>query len=505
MSRNRSRNTFQNTFKDYLVPIIGWVIILILIISLLWWDNESENIVNPNTENQTPVNISFSSEWTEAFIMYPWDERKQIQAWAELYKWESVIVKEWVVNLNFWNSNSVSLNRVAELKYNEDASLSLYSSDAWLKLAESTKISMRYGDVESPAGSILSLTQNEASSTIYVLDGSAKVTNLWWASTALIAWQKLSISRQFASNEDADLAGDKWNIDSYFKSSDWFIENQGHLSLNLNQEWDSWELSGTWSATDTGETWVFLRFNSIRDEWNINTSSLDITGNILSDSVELITINGKQANIESDNSFSVNEVITNQSVNDIVVKIYDESRSILDKQVITLYNSNPTSTSTTGATTSENNTNSASNSINAQWVTTFWVDATNFTFTEPSASGKFSTTASEVTIRWATTAENISKVEVNWFQLASFNGSTWRYHAFERFETLEAGTNQYRVDYYGENGKIVYTDYYTIVKRDAETPTTTNTQENQNNNEDSTEEEANNEENIIPPEEELFQ
>jgi len=37
---------------------------------------------------------------------------------------------------------------------------------------------MRYANIEAPAGSILSLTQNEAGSTVYVLAGSAKVTNL---------------------------------------------------------------------------------------------------------------------------------------------------------------------------------------------------------------------------------------------------------------------------------------------------------------------------------------
>jgi hypothetical protein len=84
-------------------------------------------------------------------------------------------------------------------------------------------------------------------------------------------------------------------------------------------------------------------------------------------------------------------------------------------------------------------------------------------------TGKFVATGSEITIRGVTTAEWISKVEVNWFTLWSFNWSTWRYHAFERFETLEEWTNQYKVDYYGADNTIVYTDYYTIVKN----PTTT--------------------------------
>jgi hypothetical protein len=93
-------------------------------------------------------------------------------------------------------------------------------------------------------------------------------------------------------------------------------------------------------------------------------------------------------------------------------------------------------------------------------------------------------------------------VEVNGFKLASFNWSTWRYHAFERFETLEAGTNQYRVDYYGVDGNVVYTDYYTIVKKAA----WTNTQASRDAAEDELQEAAWDESTSeIPPEEELFQ
>jgi len=36
---------------------------------------------------------------------------------------------------------------------------------------------------------------------------------------------KISISRLNASNEDLDIVSEKSTIDSYFKGSDWFIEN----------------------------------------------------------------------------------------------------------------------------------------------------------------------------------------------------------------------------------------------------------------------------------------
>jgi len=507
MTRNRNRNQLQNTFKDYLVPIVWGVILLVLLFNIFSWENTITETQTNINENINAVSIDFRSDDTQAFVMYPGDERKEITAGAELYKWESVIVREWVVDLRFENNNKISLNRVAELKYNEDSSLSFLSSDAWIELAENTLISMRYLNVESPAGSTISITQNEASSTVYVISGSAKITNLSWVSTGLVWGQKLSISRQFAANGDADLAWDKTSIDSFFKSSDWFLDNDGISALNTSWENNNANVLETWTWGIQWDTWVFLSFDTLRDEGNTPNSTINISWNVLSESVELITIDGKQAEISADKTFIVNWVNTNQSVNDIVVKIYDESRSILDKKVITLYNTSPstpqnTDTSNTNTSNIDNTPSPTSSALtNSQWVTTFGVDATDFGFTMPSSSWEFATTGSEVTIRWITTAENISKVEVNWFELASFNGSTWRYHAFERFETLESGTNQYKIDYYGENWTIVYTDYYTIVKRDTQPAASTIPEETP---EESTEAE-NTESSEIPPEETLFQ
>lgn len=70
-----------------------------------------------------------------------------------------------------------------------------------------------------------------------------------------------------------------------------------------------------------------------------------------------------------------------------------------------------------------------------------------------------------MTIRGYTNSDQVASVQVNGFTLSSFNGSTWRYHAFERFGTLNEGTNQYKVDYIGANGAVLYTDYFTIVKK----------------------------------------
>ena len=468
MARSRKNNMVQNTFKDYFVPIIGWVLILILIYSFLSNDGSS----SPTWEdgNSIPTEITFWDVDTEAYIMYAGDKKEKITADNSIYPWETLIVTTGSVWLTPPDGNTINLNKIAELKLEEDGSYNLYSSDAWFELSSDARISMRYANIEAPAGSILSLTQNEAGSTVYVLAGSAKVTNLAWVSTLLIKGQKVSISRLNAASEDIDLASEKSSIDSYFKWSDWFIANEWHITLNKDDVTPIVSGSGstesetaTLSSEGSWATGLYLSFNNLRDEMSVSDSSLNISGKVLSESVSSITINNAQASIV-DGTFSLEGLALWSSINDIVVKVYDEWKSILEKEVYSVYSSADWTISPTTTTAPASNQTGG---------TTYKSDATNFGFTFPSTTWKFSTSSSEVTIRGITTAPNISRVEVNGFELSSFNGSTWRYHAFERFTTLEEWSNQYKIDYYGSDGKIVYTDYFTVVKRGVESPTTT--------------------------------
>jgi len=95
-------------------------------------------------------------------------------------------------------------------------------------------------------------------------------------------------------------------------------------------------------------------------------------------------------------------------------------------------------------------------------------DSEKFGFTSPSVNGIFSTKSDEITIRWFTTLEWISRVQINAnignSELKSFNGTTWRYHAFTRFNNLVEWVNEYVVIYYWRDDEVVYTDYFNIIK-----------------------------------------
>lgn len=462
MTRYNRRNTgISDTLKDYLVPLIGWFLLILLLWSV--FSGESTPVVE-DSENRVPAEILFTSPETEAFVVYPGDKKEAIINNSSLYKWESIIIKEWSLQLKPTSSTTIKLNKVAELKYVAENSYSHYSSDAWFDSSEALDISMRYASISTSDNTVLSLTQNEAVSTIYVLAGTAKVTNLWWSTTNLIKGQKVSVSRQDAAKWDIDLASEKSDIDSYFKSSDWFIENEGYIVLQKEDATDiSPDDSESGSTVNIWSTGRYLSFTNLSDEMNVETSSLDISWTIVSESVGTISIGSLDANIGDDKSFSINGVTLPNKVNDLVIKIYDINQNILEKKVYTVYSSSPNIGSSTPTSSSSGGQSLGTTNPGGA---NFSVDGTDFGFTAPSVTGKFSTSGSEITIRWVTTAEWISKVTVNGFELASFNGSTWRYHAFTRFENLKDGSNQYKVDYFDENGSVVYTDYYTIVKKD---------------------------------------
>ena len=85
---------------------------------------------------------------------------------------------------------------------------------------------------------------------------------------------------------------------------------------------------------------AFLSFNALSDEMSTSKSTLDISGNILDESVASISINNKQANINSvSKTFTIAALPLGKSINDLVVKVYAQDKSILEKKVITVYSS----------------------------------------------------------------------------------------------------------------------------------------------------------------------
>ena len=445
----RRRNNIQKWMKDYMVPLIGLFLIIILLLSVFSWDSTPEKI---DLENKVWMEVQLNWLNAESYVVYPWGLKKKIDWEISLYKWEKLMVKDGSVSLSLvwlWNFR---LNKLGELKYLENGDFSLYSWDLWLNSEDGVNVDMRFASVKVWNNSNISFSQNEMGSTVYLVNWFAEVVNLAWESTVLASGQKITISRLDANKDDIDLSINKENIDDYYKQSDWFIINNGSKYL--------WIKSGdieTWTWTEKTNNSIssssnLITFSNLTDESNVSADTITITWNYFDDEITKIVVNWKSAKLNKElKTFKFTNVLVWEKVNDLVFKIYDDANDILSRFVYTVYYSWGKSTS--------------SSSGWAFNVKTFDVDGTQFTFTSPTSKSTFTTYDDFVTIRWKVLVKWIWKVTVNDYTLNSFNWSTWRYHASTANNNLSYWTNVYEIKYYSAEWKIVYTNHFTIIRK----------------------------------------
>jgi len=460
----RRWNKIQKWLKDYLVPIIGVFLLIILLFSLFSWWNEPEKI---DPENMVWLSVVLGWSNSESYIKYPWDYKKKIEGDISLYKWEEVMVKEWNVSLSLDWLWDLKLDKLWELEYLENWDFALSSSDLWLNSISAVNINMKFATVKIWQNSHVSFSQNEMWSTVYLISWQAEIINLAWESTVLWSGQKITVSRLDANNKDIDLSINKESIDDYFKQSDWYILNkwESYLVVDDKIDWDkswSWTINWTWSTEsglEVSSDASILNFSNLYDESNVSSNSISVSWNFSDEEITKISLNGKDAVINTElKTFKFDNVSVPNKENDLVFKVYDGANDLISKFIYTIYYAWWQTAGTTGVTSST-----------GWWsfkVQTYDVDWSQFTFTEPTTKDAYTTTEDFVTIRWKVLAEWISEVRVNDFTLSSFNWSTWRYHASTSNNNLSVWTNQYEVKYFDWAWKVVYTNYYTIILKD---------------------------------------
>lgn len=448
MSRYRRRNPFLKTFKDYLVPIIWFVLIVILLFSFFGW-NKTPTEVTPQ-DNRTGIDISLNWEWSEAYVMSAAGDKKEINNLGTLYAWEKIVVRSGVASINIPEVWNVELNKIWEMKFDDDGWLSLYSSDLWVDLDAAQRISMRYGSIFAKENSVFSVTQNEAWSTVYMLKWVADVTNLSGKTVVLGKGQKITISRADAAKDDLDLSTLRNDLDDYFKSSEWYIRNNGDFYLNAEDDTGTWstdEETSSWTTISTSSKQI-LQIEAPLDESTSNFEKIAVTGSFTSDEVDTITVNGISAKIDSEaKTFEIQEFRLSEKENNLVFKAYDGSNDLIEKFVETIYYS---SAPVAGKFEVQN----------------FSLDASKFTFIKPTVN-PYTTTEDLVTIQWYVPPWIVSSITVNGFKLSSLTpyGSYWRYHANAEFGNLKEGLNVYKVVYFGKEGEVLHTNAFTIIKK----------------------------------------
>lgn len=434
--------------KDYIVPIIGLVLIFFLIYSFFREPASNETLDSIKYENQIGIDISLDSDITDGFIIYPGENRKQIEWDTILYKWERVFVKEGSISLDFPSVWNFRLDKNGEFKYEENGNVSLESSDLWVDSLSDIVLNLKFGQVILSPDSHASFSQNEVESSIYLISWTAEVRNLSWASGILWSGQKITISRMNASEESLDFSLYREELDEFFKASDWFIKNNGSKYLDDN-EVESWEDDVSSSPVSSGNS--ILSFDNIQDESYVSSESITISGNYAAEyNVANIRLNGIDAQLDTTtNTFSFEEVDSSSRENDLVFKVYDESNDLISKFLYVVYNQWWGDSEDAGSFS----------------VKHYDVDGSQFTFTSPTTKNTYTTSTTFVTIKGNVLAQDITKVSVNGYVLKSFNGSTWRYHADVRYNNLKTGTNVYEVKYFDATGKLVYSNDFKIFKR----------------------------------------
>jgi hypothetical protein len=463
MYRRGRKNNLMRTLKAYLVPIIGLFLIIILFYSFFsWWNENSKNADIESVSSKTWINISYSLWETDAsLILENWKEEK-IEIWSVLAKWEKIKVKSWNVDLTLGDWNLLKLSKNGILEYKNNWVLYLDSANLWVEAKKPINISLKYWNVKINKNSIVNLNQNELESIVYDLSWVTEVQNLSWNSTILGEEKQLTISRQDASNTDLDLNNLKLDIEEYFKLWDWYTKNYNWVTLNDNKDTESLENSDLLDNLDTGSgdtlkslnSYWKLTFYNLTDESYVTKWEINISWNYFDEDIAKISVNWNDIPLNTEvKTFELEKFKLSWKENDLVFKVFDDESNLIWKKVITIYSTVWKDQDIV------NNKNTTNNKIE-----NFPVRASNFLIYAPSNTWRFETNA-DVSIKWKVTNPDVKSVLVNWYRLKSYNGSTWRYHAFVAQGTLKAWTNNYTIKYLDKNGNIIYKQYYTIIKK----------------------------------------
>lgn len=453
--RNVWNKKILKTFKDYLFPIVVVGILGIIFLSFLFsWDSKT----NTPSDTNDFFTLTLSSPGGESYIEYTWGKRVKIEGETSLYKSEKVQVVSDGVALS-GPLGKFNLNRLWELKYNENGGLTLYSSDLWAQASKDMSVEMRYAKLTLYANAVVNMSQNEVASTIYVLSGTAEVQNLVGISTVLQKGDKIVIMRNNANDKNTDISLSKETIDDYIKNDDWFVKNNGTFYLEQSQ---SEELSGSWESlsqtgsVSQGTSSLWISFDGIYDGGQVTENATDIKGSIADDSIVTIEINGKNAQINTtDHTFSLGGVNTSGKVNDIVYKLYDSQSNLVNKWVLTLYNAQASGTA------------SNTSSSNLAQVENYPISSSPlYQITNPKQN-PITTEENVVRIEGTVPARTVKKIIINDFQLQKFiaYSSYWQYFANSDFGNLKPGVNIYNIKFYGESDNLLYETNFTIIKQ----------------------------------------
>gem|GEM_PF-1712049 len=162
--RNRHHKNIGKILKDYFAPLgILAGLFLIGIYALFAKGNVPEDETTP----PPPLQIIRNSPQTQATIEYVGGKKSKIDSDTILERSEKLSLSSETVHLN--NANVNFHMSPGELAYDASDAYTLLSGNLWVEAKNNLTINMRYLKAHTTADNIFSLSQNEVTSSLYVV------------------------------------------------------------------------------------------------------------------------------------------------------------------------------------------------------------------------------------------------------------------------------------------------------------------------------------------------
>ncbi len=461
--RRRTPEPGNPGILSYIIPLAIAGIVLFLLAHAFLSGDAADDAANGSSYALVTPTLSDA----EVYVYMSGDSRKQITGETKLFATDSKLeVESGQARVSVpGTAESLLLDRNSELRYTGSEggreTFALRNANAWVETENaSLAIALDAYTVFPDAGSVIALNQNTRASNLYVLQGSASVMSSDAAirSDVGVGQQLTVVLNEMDTLSEFDSLIEP--VDDFFRSSEWFLQNNGNEYLtrgdSAGEDTDSDDGSGA-SSSRSG----FVVFLTPRDEQTVETETLDITGTVTSDRVAKITINDREAALDDgDRSFVYKAFELSDSVNNIVYKTFDAQNDLLSKGVITVYRAGSRGTSQ-----------------DAPTVTTYPISDEEFPIVSP-ADNPHRTSESVVRIDGRVASGVVEYITVNGYRLTSFSpqGTTWHYFANKQFGTMNEGINLYNIRYYDESDELIAENLYTIVKETQTTQDETDTE-----------------------------